>query len=92
MDEPANNSAWRDRFGDTWVRSDEAARHRAETLGTLEDFRWWALCDGPAWDDQMRGNVGVASPWSSVEMHGPLEPGDSDMVQKVLDALNRELG
>ncbi|TQS46847.1 hypothetical protein [Cryptosporangium phraense] len=91
MDEPGNNTAWQDRFGDTWVRSDEAARKRSEALGTLADFRWWALCEGPAWEDGMRGTVGVASPWSSVEMHGPLEPGDSGLVQRVLDALNREL-
>ena len=91
MDEPGNNTAWRDRFGDTWVRSDEAARQRMEERGGLQDFRWWSLCDGPAWDDQTRGRVGVASPWASVEMHGPLEPGDSDKVQQVIDALKREL-
>ncbi|GAA0268529.1 hypothetical protein [Cryptosporangium japonicum] len=92
MNEPANNTAWRDRFGDIWVRSDEAAKQRSETLGTLADFHWWSLCEGPAWDDQLRGSVGVASPWSSVEMHGPLEAADSGLVQRVIDALNREFG
>ncbi|MFG1924620.1 hypothetical protein [Cryptosporangium sp. NPDC048952] len=92
MDEPGNNTAWRDKFGDIWVRSDEAAKQRSESLGTLEEFHWWSLCESEAWDDQLRGSVGVASPWSSVEMHGPLEAADSDQVQRVVDALNRELG
>jgi hypothetical protein len=91
MDEPGNNTAWVDRFGDTWVRSDEAALQRRDLFGGLLEFRWWSLCDGPAWGDENRGKVGTASPWASVEMHGPLEPGDSDKVQQVIDALNEEV-
>ena len=56
VNEPGNNSAWRDRFGDTWVRSDEAAKRRSESLGTLPEFHWWALCEGPAWDNGFYGD------------------------------------
>jgi hypothetical protein len=91
VDEPGNNSAWLDRFGDTWVRSDEAALRRTESYGGLPEFHWWSLCEGPGWGDEMRGRVGTASPWASVEMHGPLEPGDGGKVQQVIDALEQEL-
>jgi hypothetical protein len=89
VNEPGNNSAWLDRFGDTWVRSDETAYQRMVTFGGLPEFHWWSLCEGPGWDDDMRGKVGAACPWASVEVLGPLEPADSDKVQQVIDALAR---
>jgi hypothetical protein len=81
MNEPDNHTALVDRFGDTWVGVDEHPGQYGN---------WWALTDGPRWEEWARDGVGQARPWDWMDEHGPFKVADPERTARALDRVRRE--
>lgn len=80
--EPANHTAWVDRFGDTWVRADDMPG----AYGS-----WWPLTSGPGWNVRERGGIGTARTWDEVVEYGPFTPADDTQTAAALARVQREV-
>lgn len=85
MNEPDNHTAWVDRFGSTWVRTDDAP-------GTSGP--WWPLTDIPGEGLHARMVYAARSfEWADVvDLHGPLVQASPDRTVEAVDAALRVAG
>lgn len=82
MIEPDNHTAWVDRLGDTWVRTDDMPG---------EGGVWWPLCDGPGWEPRARNGVGEPRGWSEAREYGPFEPAGPKRATRALERVRAEV-
>jgi len=82
VNEPANNTAWVDRFGDVWVRLDDVTPYF--------DCNWWPLTDGPGWEEWARTGVGSPRTWATVQDYMPFTEADPTRTAQALDRVRQE--